>query len=89
MQTEQILDITRQAMRVAVLLSAPLLLFGLVVGVIMNILQAVTQISETTLAVVPKMAAMLLALIIFSPWMLDVLMDFTTQLFESIPSMIR
>lgn len=89
MQTEQILDITRQAMRVAVLLSAPLLLFGLVVGVLMNILQAVTQISETTLAVVPKMAAMLLALIIFSPWMLDVLVDFTTQLFESIPSMIR
>jgi len=89
MQTEQILDITRQAMRVAVLLSAPLLLFGLVVGVLMNILQAVTQITETTLAVVPKMAAMLLALIIFSPWMLDILMDFTTQLFESIPSMIR
>ncbi len=89
MQTEQILDITRQAMRVAVLLSAPLLLFGLVVGVLMNVLQAVTQITETTLAVVPKMAAMLLALIIFSPWMLDILMDFTTQLFESIPSMIR
>ncbi|MFM8315989.1 MAG: flagellar biosynthesis protein FliQ [Deltaproteobacteria bacterium] len=89
MQTEQILDITRQAMRVAVLLSAPLLLFGLVVGVMMNVLQAVTQITETTLAVVPKMAAMLLALIIFSPWMLDLLMDFTTQLFESIPSMIR
>lgn len=89
MQTEQILDITRQAMRVAVLLSAPLLLFGLVVGVLMNVLQAVTQITETTLAVVPKMAAMLLALIVFSPWMLDVLMDFTTQLFESIPSLIR
>ncbi|NBX69150.1 MAG: flagellar biosynthetic protein FliQ [Proteobacteria bacterium] len=89
MQTEQILDITRQAMRVAVLLSAPLLLFGLVVGVLMNVLQAVTQITETTLAVVPKMAAMLLALIVFSPWMLDVLVDFTTQLFESIPSLIR
>ena len=89
MQTEQILDITRQAMRVAVLLSAPLLLFGLVVGVLMNVLQAVTQITETTLAVVPKMAAMLLALIIFSPWMLDTLIDFTTQLFENIPNMIR
>jgi flagellar biosynthesis protein FliQ len=89
MQTEQILDITRQAMRVAVLLSAPLLLFGLVVGVLMNVLQAVTQITETTLAVVPKMAAMLLALIIFSPWMLDLLIDFTTQLYESIPTLIR
>lgn len=89
MQTEQILDITRQAMRVAVLLSAPLLIFGLVVGVLMNVLQAVTQITETTLAVVPKMAAMLLALIIFSPWMLDTLIDFTTQLFENIPNYIR
>jgi flagellar biosynthetic protein FliQ len=89
MQTEQILDITRQAMRVAVLLAAPLLLFGLVVGVLMNVLQAVTQITETTLAVVPKMAAMLLAMIIFSPWMLDLMIDFTTTLFESIPSMIR
>ncbi|MCX6103664.1 MAG: flagellar biosynthesis protein FliQ [Bdellovibrionales bacterium] len=89
MQTEQILDITRQAMRLAVLLAAPLLIFGLVVGVLMNVLQAVTQITETTLAVVPKMAAMLLALIIFSPWMLDLLVDFTTQLYESIPTMVR
>lgn len=89
MQTEQILDITRQALRVAVLLSAPLLLFGLVVGVLMNIFQAVTQITETTVAVVPKMAAMLIALVIFSPWMLDVITDFTIQLFESIPSVIR
>ena len=89
MQTDQILDITRQAMRLAVLLAAPLLIFGLVVGVLMNVLQAVTQITETTLAVVPKMAAMLLALIIFSPWMLDLLVDFTTQLYESIPTMVR
>ncbi len=76
-------------MRLAVLLAAPLLIFGLVVGVLMNVLQAVTQITETTLAVVPKMAAMLLALIIFSPWMLDLLVDFTTQLYESIPTMVR
>jgi flagellar biosynthesis protein FliQ len=89
MGSEQVLDITRQAMRVAVMLSAPLLLFGLVVGLITNIFQAVTQITETTLAVVPKIAAILLALLLFSPWMLDVLMDFTTQMFETIPQIIR
>ncbi len=89
MQSDQVLEIIRQAVRVAVLLSAPILAFGLVVGVLTNVFQAVTQISETTLAVVPKFAAMLIALLIFSPWMLDMIMDFTTQLFESIPSIVR
>lgn len=89
MQSDQVLEIIRQAVRVAVLLSAPILAFGLVVGVLTNVFQAVTQISETTLAVVPKFAAMLIALLIFSPWMLDMIMDFTTQLFESIPSVVR
>jgi flagellar biosynthetic protein FliQ len=89
MGAEQVLDITRQAMRVTILLASPLLLFGLVVGVITNIFQAVTQITETTLAFVPKVAAVLLALLIFSPWMLDTIVDFTTQLFESIPTIVR
>ncbi len=89
MQSEQVLDITRQAIKIAVMLSAPLLLFGLVVGVLVNVFQAVTQISETTLQVVPKMAAMLLALVLFAPWMTDIITDFTVQIFESIPHIIR
>lgn len=89
MGTEQVLDITRQAMKVAVLLSAPVLVFGLVVGLLTNVMQAVTQISESTLQVIPKILAMLLALFLFSPWMIDILVDFTTQLFESIPTVIR
>lgn len=89
MTQETVLDILRQALKTAVLLSAPLLLFGLVVGIITNIFQAVTQLSETTLAVVPKFAAMLLAFLIFSPWMLDVITDFTLELFRNIPSVIR
>jgi len=89
MQSDQVLELVREAVRVSVLLAAPVLVFGLVVGVITNVFQAVTQISETTLAVVPKFAAMLIALLIFSPWMLDMIMDYTTQLFESIPSIVR
>lgn len=89
MHSDQVLDIMHQALKVAVMLAAPVLLFGLVVGVLTNIFQAVTQLSETTLAVVPKMLAMLLALVIFAPWMLDVITDFTTQLFVNIPNVIR
>jgi len=89
MGTEQVLDITRQAMKVAILLSAPVLVFGLVVGLFTNVLQAVTQISESTLQVIPKLLAMLLALFLFSPWMIDLITDFTTQLFEAIPTIVR
>jgi len=89
MHSEQVLDITRQALKVAVMLSAPLLVFGLVVGVAVNVFQAVTQITESSLSVVPKMLAMLIALVLFAPWMTDVITDFTTQLFENIPNLIR
>jgi flagellar biosynthetic protein FliQ len=89
MTSESVLDIIREAMKVAILLSSPLLLFGLVVGVLTNVFQAVTQLSESTLQIVPKIAAMLLAFAIFAPWMLDVIIDFTTQLFTSIPNVIR
>ena len=89
MGSDQVLDIFRQSIKMLVLLSGPVLAFGLVVGVLTNVFQAVTQITETTLAVVPKMLAMFLAFVLFAPWMLDLIMDFTTQLYESIPGMIR
>lgn len=89
MQNEVILDITRMALKTVMLLSAPMLVFGLVVGVLTNVFQAVTQITENTLSFVPKLGAMMVALVLFSPWMLDLIIDFTTQVFESIPSVIR
>jgi len=89
MNSDQVLDIIREAMKTAILLSAPLLVFGLLVGVMTNVFQAVTQINESTLQIVPKMLAMLLALLLFAPWMIDVITDFTTQLFTSIPGVIR
>lgn len=89
MQNEQVIDIARMALKTVVLLSAPMLAFGLVVGVMTNVFQAVTQITENTLSFVPKLAAMLVALVLFSPWMMDVLIDFTTQIFENIPNWVR
>lgn len=89
MNSEHVLDLSRHAIKTLVLLSAPVLGFGLVVGVLTNVFQAVTQITETTLSVVPKLLAMLLAFVIFAPWMLDLILDFTTQLYDSIPGIIR
>ncbi|MDR1933499.1 MAG: flagellar biosynthesis protein FliQ [Spirochaetales bacterium] len=71
------------------ILSAPVLLISLVVGLVISILQATTQIQEQTLTFVPKIAAIFLALIFFGPWLFARLMQYTVQLFQQIPSLIR
>jgi flagellar biosynthetic protein FliQ len=71
------------------ILSAPVLLIGMVVGLVISILQATTSIQEQTLTFVPKIAAILLALIFFGPWMFSVLSQYTIQLFRQIPLMVR
>ncbi|MDT3424529.1 flagellar biosynthetic protein FliQ [Paenibacillus forsythiae] len=60
--------------------SAPMLVLGLVVGLIISVFQATTQIQEQTLAFVPKIVAVLLALLLFGPWIITKLVDFTTQI---------
>jgi flagellar biosynthetic protein FliQ len=71
------------------ILSAPVLLIGLLVGLIVSILQATTSIQEQTLTFVPKIAAILLALVFFGPWMFASLAQYTVQLFQQIPAMVR
>jgi len=71
------------------ILSAPILLIGLVVGLIVSVLQATTSIQEQTLTFVPKIAAILLALVFFGPWMFASLAQYTIQLFQQIPAMVR
>jgi flagellar biosynthetic protein FliQ len=71
------------------ILSAPVLLIGLIVGLIVSILQATTSIQEQTLTFVPKIAAILLALVFFGPWMFGQLSQYTVQLFQQIPQMVR
>ncbi len=69
------------------MVSAPMLAFGLIVGLIISLLQAVTQVHEMTLTFIPKIVAVATALLIFLPWMINLIVDFTTRLFESIPSL--
>ncbi|MFH1624583.1 MAG: flagellar biosynthesis protein FliQ [Pseudomonadota bacterium] len=89
MTPEFVVSFTMEALKIAVLLSAPMLAFGLTAGLIVAIFQAVTQIHEMTLTFIPKIIAVIIALAIFFPWMLEMFTSFTTNLFISIPNYIR
>ena len=88
MTPESVITQGRDALQLALMLAAPLLLTSLAVGVIVGIFQAATQINEMTLSFIPKLVAMSAVLVITGPWMLRLLMEFTRRLFENIPSLI-
>ncbi|HET8653995.1 MAG TPA: flagellar biosynthesis protein FliQ [Longimicrobiaceae bacterium] len=83
-----VVDLARNAAMMALLLSGPLLTVALVVGLVISILQAVTQIQEQTLSFVPKLFAVGAAFLIALPWMLQMMVKYTTELFRSLPSLI-
>ncbi len=87
MSPDFVLDLGKQALLLTLLLAAPMLLLGLAVGVIISILQSVTQIQEMTLTFVPKIVVTVGAMIFFGPWMLRLLMSFTLQLYTKLPQM--
>ena len=88
MTPETVLDVGRDALWVIALLSAPLLLSALAVGLFVGMIQAATQIQEMTLTFIPKLIVLALALLICGSWMLGVLTDFTITLIQSIPELI-
>lgn len=81
MTSAEAVELFKSALWTAFLISAPMLLAGLVAGLLVSIFQAVTSIHEMTLVFVPKVLAVVLALVILMPWMLSTLVSFTTQLF--------
>ena len=85
MDQAAILDIARETVFVTLKLGAPILLLALVAGVAISLLQALTQMQEMTLSFVPKIAAALLSLVVFGPWMLNVVVQFATRLIGNIP----
>jgi len=85
---QSVVTIGQQALTVMLLLAAPMLLTSLVVGLIVSVLQAATQINEMTLSFIPKLVATMLALIVAGPWMLTFFVDYMRRLFEAIPGTI-
>jgi flagellar biosynthetic protein FliQ len=89
MENEFAIEVVNQAIRVTLMLAAPMLLAALFVGVLVSIFQAVTQINEQTLSFIPKILVIIAALVIFSPWMMETMVTYTQDLFTSIPELIR
>lgn len=81
------IDLARQAVMTGILIGAPVLGLGLLVGLVVSLFQATTQINEQTLAFVPKILAMLAGLSLFGPWMLHVLIDYTRHVFAALPGL--
>ncbi len=88
MTVETIIGLARDTLEIVLVLAGPILLAGLVVGVAVSLFQAVTQINEMTLTLIPKMIAVVAALAVCGPWMLERLMNFTLTVMHELPNRV-
>ncbi|MFC5509589.1 flagellar biosynthesis protein FliQ [Massilia jejuensis] len=88
MTPETVMTMGRTAMEITLLVSAPLLLIALIIGLVVSIFQAATQINEATLSFIPKLVGVFIALVVAGPWMLSVMLDYMRQVFSGIPGMV-
>ena len=88
MTTDTVLELTMSAIELGMKIALPILLVGLAVGLIISVFQAITQIQEQTLTFIPKIVATVAVMVIGGPWMLDQLLQYTTELWLSIPELI-
>ena len=88
MTPEVVMELGQQTLLMVALLAGPLLVAALAVGLLIGIFQAATQIQEMTLSFIPKLAALAIALVIGGPWMLRSIVEFTTELFQQIPTLV-
>jgi flagellar biosynthesis protein FliQ len=85
---ETVMTMGRQAMEVTLMVAAPLLLVALLIGLVVSIFQAATQINEATLSFIPKLVGVFVALVVAGPWMLSVMLDYMRQVLTGIPLLV-
>ena len=88
MTPESVMTIGRTAMEVTLMVAAPMLLVALIIGLVVSIFQAATQINEATLSFIPKLVGIFVALVVAGPWMLAVMLDYMRSVFTGIPGLI-
>ena len=88
MTPESVMTLGRQALELTIVVSAPVLLTALIIGLLVSVFQAATQINEQTLSFIPKLVGMFVVLIIAGPWMVGMMVDFIQRLFSNIPWMV-
>jgi flagellar biosynthetic protein FliQ len=89
MTPEAVMTLAHQAMYVGLMMAAPLLLVALVVGLVVSLFQAATQINETTLSFIPKLLAIAVTLVLVGPWMLTTMLDYLRHTLTSIPTLVH
>ena len=88
MQTDAVIDLAREVVWQAMMLAGPPLAVALVVGAVIGVAQAVTQVQDATISLVPRIAAILLTLAVCAPWLLSQIMDFSQRMFGTVPSFV-
>jgi flagellar biosynthesis protein FliQ len=88
MNQDTVVNLASQAMSLALKVAGPLLLVGLALGLLVSIFQAVTQIQEQSLTLIPKIVGVAVVIVVLGPWMLGQLVSYTTNLYTSIPSLV-
>jgi flagellar biosynthetic protein FliQ len=88
MNQDTVVNLASQAMSLALKIAGPILLVALVIGLLVSVFQAVTQIQEQSLSLIPKIAGVAVVIVVLGPWMLGQLVSYTTALFTSIPTMV-
>ncbi|CAN7684642.1 MULTISPECIES: flagellar biosynthesis protein FliQ [Duganella] len=88
MTPESVMTMGRHAMEITLMIAAPMLLVALIIGLVVSIFQAATQINEATLSFIPKLVGIFVALVIAGPWMLSVMLDYMREVFGGIPGLV-
>lgn len=88
MNQDTVVNLASQAMSLALKVAGPLLLVGLVIGIVVSVFQAVTQIQEQSLSLIPKIVGIAVVIMVLGPWMLGQLVTYTSALYTAIPSMV-
>ena len=88
MTPESVMTMGRQAMEITLMVAAPMLLVALIIGLIVSIFQAATQINEATLSFIPKLVGIFIAIVVAGPWILSVMLDYMRQVFTGIPNLV-
>ncbi|ANN78280.1 flagellar biosynthesis protein FliQ [Bordetella flabilis] len=88
MDAETVMTLTYQAMRMVLIVAGPLLLVTLLVGLLISVFQAATQINEMTLSFIPKLLAVAATLVLLGPWLIGMMVDYIRQIMEQIPTMV-
>lgn len=89
MTEELVMTISAETLKTMMLIGGPMLIAAMVIGIIVSVLQAITQINEATLTFIPKMVAITLVLIVMAPWMLEVLSNYATEIFGNFAEWVR